>query len=154
MKTKIIAVSGGFDPVHHGHIRMIEEASKIGPVMVILNSDKWLKRKKGYIFQPWKDRAYIMGNIKGVRMVVDVNDDDNTVCEALTRMQPDVFANGGDRKETNTPEMSLCDKLGIELLWNVGGEKIQSSSSLVNKARWEKRDVLVFQTADGGVEKK
>ena len=74
-----------------------------------------------------------MGNIKGVRMVVDVNDDDNTVCEALTRMQPDVFANGGDRKETNTPEMSLCDKLGIELLWNVGGEKIQSSSWLLKK---------------------
>ena len=139
METKIVAVSGGFDPVHQGHVQMIEEASKIGPVLVIINSDVWLESKKGYVFMPWEERAYIMGNIKGVHMVTSVNDSDNTVCEALRRMKPDAFANGGDRKESNTPEMQVCDELGIELLWNMGGDKIQSSSSLVNKARWERR---------------
>ena len=142
MERKIIAVSGGFDPVHKGHVQMIEEASKLGSVMVIINSDDWLVRKKGYVFMPWEDRAYIMGNIKGVRIVTAVNDSDNTVCEALRRMKPDAFANGGDRKNDNTPEMDVCDELGIELLWNVGGEKIESSSNLVNKARWEKREVI------------
>ena len=142
MERKIIAVSGGFDPVHKGHVQMIEEASKLGSVMVIINSDDWLVRKKGYVFMPWEDRAYIMGNIKGVRIVTAVNDSDNTVCDALRRMKPDAFANGGDRKETNTPEMDVCNELGIELLWNIGGEKVESSSNLVNKARWEKRELV------------
>jgi len=143
MKMKIVAVSGGFDPVHKGHIQMIEDASKTGPVMVIINSDEWLMRKKGYVFMPWEDRAYIMGNIKGVRWVSQVDDLDDTVCEALIRLRPHAFANGGDRKETNTPEMDICEKLGIEMLWNIGGEKVESSSSLVNKARWERREILV-----------
>ena len=142
MERKIIAVSGGFDPVQKGHVQMIEEASKLGSVMVIINSDDWLVRKKGYVFLPWEDRAYIMGNIKGVRIVSAVNDSDNTVCEALRRMKPDAFANGGDRKDSNTPEMDVCNELGIELLWNIGGEKIESSSNLVNKARWEKRQLI------------
>ena len=141
MEMKIIAISGGFDPVHKGHVQMIEEASKVGPVMVILNSDEWLVRKKGYVFMPWDERAYILGNIKGVHIVAQVDDSDGTVCEALRRMKPDAFANGGDRKETNTPEMEVCDYLDIELLWNVGGEKTQSSSTLVNKARWEQRQI-------------
>ena len=142
MERKIIAVSGGFDPVHKGHVQMIEEASKLGSVMVIINSDDWLKRKKGYVFMSWEDRAYIMGNIKGVRIVAAVDDSDNTVCEALRRMKPDAFANGGDRKDNNTPEMDVCNELGIELLWNIGGEKVESSSNLVNKARWEKRQLV------------
>jgi len=131
MNKKIIAISGGFDPVHIGHVKMIEEASKQGGVLVILNSDEWLMRKKGYVFMPWKERAYIMGNIKGVSMVTNVNDSDETVCHALTRHKPNAFANGGDRKTKNTPEMKLCQDLGIELMWNVGGGKIQSSSDLV-----------------------
>ncbi len=142
MERKIIAVSGGFDPVHKGHVQMIEAASKIGSVMVIINSDDWLMRKKGYVFMSWEDRAYIMGNIKGVRVVAGVDDSDNTVCEALRRMKPDAFANGGDRKDNNTPEMDVCSELGIELLWNIGGEKVESSSNLVNKARWEKRQLV------------
>ena len=141
METKVIAVSGGFDPVHKGHVQMIEAASKIGPVLVIINSDDWLTRKKGYVFMPWEERAYIIGNIKGVRWVTSVDDRDNTVCEAIRRMKPAAFANGGDRKENNTPEMDVCGELGIELLWNIGGEKVQSSSNLVNKARWERREL-------------
>ena len=133
MNRKTIAISGGFDPVHIGHVKMIEEASRHGGVLVILNSDEWLQRKKGYAFMSWKERSYIMGNIKGVVAVTNVNDSDDTVCHALNKHRPDAFANGGDRKTENTPEMKLCEELGIELMWNVGGGKIQSSSELVGK---------------------
>ena len=135
----LIAVSGGFDPVHIGHIRMINDASRYGDVLVIINSDDWLMRKKGYVFMPWKERAEIMGSIKGVTIVSAVDDSDGTVCEALVRHKPDAFANGGDRKTKNTPEMDLCDHIGIEMMWAVGGNnKPQSSSWLVNKLKENK----------------
>ena len=130
---KRIAVSGGFDPVHIGHVRMIQEASKYGDVIVIVNSDEWLCRKKGYSFMPFTERAEIIAGLKGVVEVVRADDDDNTVCKSLEKIVPDYFANGGDRKISNTPEMDVCARLGIEMLWNVGGEKIQSSSELVCK---------------------
>lgn len=137
----LVAVSGGFDPVHIGHIRMIRDAARYGDVMVILNSDDWLMRKKGYVFMPWKERAEIMGNIKGVTVVTQVDDSDGTVCEALTRHKPDVFANGGDRKEKNTPEMDLCEFLDIKMMWAIGGNnKPQSSSWLVNKLKENKNE--------------
>ena len=139
MKVPTIAVSGGFDPIHKGHVQMIREAAEYGKVIVILNSDDWLLRKKGYKFMSFEERAYIAGSIKGVWLVSDVEDSDNTVCEALRRFKPDFFANGGDRYDTNTPEMSVCDELGIKMLWNVGGGKIQSSSDLVFKANNSKR---------------
>ena len=128
---KTICVSGGFDPVHIGHLRMMQEASKYGDVIAIVNSDAWLMRKKGYIFMPFKERCEIIEGFKGVTATSYVNDKDNTVCEALRRLKPDYFANGGDRKNNNTPEMDVCNELGIEMLWNVGGGKIQSSSALV-----------------------
>ena len=132
---KKIMVSGGFDPVHIGHIKMIEDAAKWGSVIVVINSDEWLMRKKGYIFMPWKERAHIMGNIKGVSVVTAVDDTDGTICRALEYHGPDAFANGGDRKKENTPEMDLCEELGIQMLWGIGGkDKPQSSSWLVNKA--------------------
>ena len=125
----LIAVSGGFDPVHIGHIRMIRDAARYGDVMVIINSDDWLMRKKGYVFMPWKERAEIMGNIKGVSMVTQVDDSDGTVCDALVRHSPTYFANGGNRYAGNTPEVELCDDLGIELLWGIGGtERIDTQS--------------------------
>ena len=134
---KIIAVSGGFDPIHKGHVRMIREAAKLGDVVVILNSDDWLKRKKGYNFMSFKERSYIAGSIKGVMMVSGVDDSDGSVCEALRRIKPNAFANGGDRYESNTPEMDVCNELGIEMLWNIGGEKEQSSSALVDDIRFK-----------------
>jgi cytidyltransferase-like protein len=130
-KPKYIVVSGGFDPVHIGHVRMFKEASKYGLLLVVLNSDEWLQRKKGYAFMPFEERAEIIRSFKGVHDVVYVDDKDNTVCEAIQRIKPKYFANGGDRTDKNTPEMKLCEKLNIKLLWNVGGEKIQSSSELV-----------------------
>ena len=124
-------VSGGFDPIHVGHVRMILDAASYGNVIVVANSDDWLMRKKGYIFMPWEERAEIISSIKGVISVERVDDSDNSVCEAIGRLRPDYFANGGDRKIGNTPEVELCTKLGINLVWNVGGEKVQSSSDLV-----------------------
>lgn len=135
MANKTIMVSGGFDPIHIGHIRMILDASKYGDVVVVANSDDWLMRKKGYVFMPWEERAEIISSIRGVVSVERVDDSDNSVCEAIDRLRPDYFANGGDRKIGNTPEVSLCGKLGINLVWNVGGDKIQSSSDLVSASK-------------------
>ena len=84
---------------------------------------------------PWEERAEIIGNIKGVSIVSNVDDSDGTVCNALRQHKPTSFANGGDRKKNNTPEMDVCDELGIQMLWGIGGtDKPQSSSWLVNKA--------------------
>ena len=135
-----VLVSGGFDPVHVGHIRMIREASKYGDVIVIANSDEWLHSKKGFMFMDFEARHVILDSIKGVLLVDSVDDSDGTVCDALRRHQPTYFANGGDRGKNNTPEVLLCKELGIELLWGIGGEeKIESSSELVKKAREKER---------------
>ena len=139
MKISNVAVSGGFDPMHKGHVQMIREAAEYGNVIVILNSDEWLIEKKGYKFMSFEERAYIAASIKGVSVVTSVDDTDGTVCEALQRLKPEYFANGGDRYDTNTPEMAVCESLGIKMLWNIGGGKIQSSSDLVEKARLGKR---------------
>ena len=88
---------------------------------------------------PFEERAFIAGSIKGVVVVSNVDDSDGTVCAGLKRFKPDYFANGGDRYRTNTPEMEVCEELGITMLWNVGGGKIQSSSDLVSRARFGKR---------------
>ena len=132
MSNKTIALSGGFDPVHVGHLRMIKAAAKIGRVVIILNSDDWLMRKKGYVFMTFEERKELLEAFDDVKGVVEVNDIDNSVCEALDRIRPHYFGNGGDRKSDNVPEVNLCTKLGISLAWNLGGDKIQSSSDLVN----------------------
>jgi len=134
-KTKTILVSGGFDPVHVGHIRMILHASEYGDVIVVANSDEWLFKKKGFVFMDYNQRAEILSSIKGVILVDSVDDADGTVCEAIRRHKPDYFANGGDRGRTNTPEQALCKEMGVELLWGIGGEeKVESSSDLLEKA--------------------
>ena len=133
-RRKTVMVSGGFDPVHIGHIRMILEASEHGDVIVVANSDDWLYRKKGFVFMEFDQRAEILASIKGVIKVSGVNDSDTTVCEAIRRLKPDIFANGGDRKKHNTPEQAVCEELGVEMLWGIGGErKANSSSSLVER---------------------
>ena len=138
--TRMVAVSGGFDPIHVGHVRMIQEAAKLGEhVVVIVNSDEWLKRKKGYAFMTFDERAEILSALEGVDSVVKADDADNTVCETLIKLKPDIFANGGDRKSGNIPEYKLCDDLNIEMVFGVGGsDKPQSSSWLINKVRGEK----------------
>lgn len=133
--VKIVCVSGGFDPAHRGHMDYIRSAAELGDVVVILNSDDWLKRKKGYTFMAWEDRAAVLREVKGVMDVVTVDDSDGTVCQALEQIRPDIFANGGDRFKDNVPEKQLCERLGIEMMFNVGGGKVASSSEIVEKVR-------------------
>jgi len=131
---KVIMVSGGFDPPHIGHTRMFTEAAEWGEVVVALNSDEWLMRKKGYVFMTWEERAELIQQFESVSRVVSFEDRDNTACDALQTIKPDAFANGGDRKKDNTPEMKICDSMNIQMLWSIGGkEKPQSSSWLVEK---------------------
>lgn len=134
-KTDIIALSGGFDPIHIGHVRMIQEAAELGRVHIYLNTDEWLFRKKGFVFMDIKQRAEILWAIKGVELVIPASDDDGTVCKTLEVFRPQMFGNGGDRKEGNTPEKTLCEEHGIKMVYNLGGDKIESSSNLVRNVR-------------------
>jgi D-beta-D-heptose 7-phosphate kinase/D-beta-D-heptose 1-phosphate adenosyltransferase len=134
----IVAISGGFDPVHIGHVRMIKAAKKLGDrLLVIVNNDNWLKKKKGFVFMPENERIEIIEAFEDVDYVMltdhEPNDSDNSVCSSLTKYNVDIFANGGDRKSENIPEYKLCEIAGITMVFNVGGEKIQSSSELVKK---------------------
>ena len=143
---KVVMVSGGFDPVHIGHVRMFEEAKKLGDeLVVVLNNDNWLKFKKGYTFMSDTDRKEIIESFRSVDRVVltshEPNTDDITVCRELELIRPHIFANGGDRKENvPVPEYEICAKLGIEMVFNIGhGGKVQSSSELVKKAQDNKK---------------
>jgi D-beta-D-heptose 7-phosphate kinase/D-beta-D-heptose 1-phosphate adenosyltransferase len=133
-EKKTVALSGGCDPVHVGIVRMIDDAAQYGRIIFILNSNEWLRRKKGYVFMPWEQRAEILRAFRNISEVVAVSDLEGTVVEALRKIKPDYFGNGGDRSVENTPEVAVCNELGIEMLWNLGGSKIQSSSELVDAA--------------------
>lgn len=148
MKTdsvKRIVISGGFDPIHPGHIAMIESASKYGQVHIVLNSDNWLLRKKKFFFQTWTDRKKILEIY--TPHIHEVNDSDDTVCDALQRLQPNYFGNGGDRHRGNIPEYQLCKRLGIEMVFGLGGDKYTSSSVINSRKRvlteWGWFDVLL-----------
>jgi cytidyltransferase-like protein len=140
---KTVAISGGFDPIHIGHIEMMKEAKALGDkLVVIVNNDSWLKTKKDFVFMDEKERAEI---IKAIRYVDDViitshpeNTTDMSVCNELETLRPDIFANGGDRKPDGdpVPEVELCKRLNIEMVYNIGKSgKIQSSSALVKKVK-------------------
>jgi len=139
MNKKTIVVSGGFDPLHVGHLRMMQEAAQHGKLTVIINSDDWLVRKKGYVFMPWDERSEIIGAYDFVNETVMALDSDKTVVESLKEIKPDMFANGGDRENTNTPEAKFCRENNIEMIWGVGGGKIQSSSTMVKEVTQKKR---------------
>ncbi len=140
-KKKVVMVSGGFDPIHIGHIRYIQEARKLGDyLVVVLNNDNWLRMKKGKEFMQEEERKEIIESIIGVDRVVisghSKNTKDRSVCEEIKIIRPHIFANGGDRKPDGdpVPEVSLCNELGIEIIYNIGhGGKVRSSSELVKK---------------------
>lgn len=141
-----VAISGGFDPIHIGHVEMMKEAKELGDrLIVIINNDNWLKKKKGFAFMSETERKAIIEAIRYVDEVVvtshSENDPDASVCRELEKIKPDIFANGGDRKPDGVPipEVELCNRLGIKLVYNVGKSgKIQSSSELVKKVREHK----------------
>jgi D-beta-D-heptose 7-phosphate kinase/D-beta-D-heptose 1-phosphate adenosyltransferase len=128
-----------------GHVRLIREAAALGDeLVVILNNDHWLRKKKGYVFMSEEQRHEIIEGIKGVTRVVltahGPDDEDRSVCRELRELRPHVFANGGDRFADNIPEAVVCRELGIETVFNVGtGGKVQSSSWLTAEDR-EARD--------------
>lgn len=130
-------MSGGFDPVHIGHVRMFAEARRLGDeLVVILNNDHWLRFKKGFAFMPEHERKEVLEAFENVdRVVLTTHEPDTidiSICRELEALRPDIFANGGDRKGDNIPEYALCKQLGIAMVFNVGqGGKVQSSSSLV-----------------------
>lgn len=140
-KVKWVAVSGGFDPIHIGHVRMFKMAKSHGDkLVVILNNDNWLMKKKGFVFMKEKERAEIIRSIVGVDRVYITkhkkNDRDTSVCKALEILKPTIFANGGDRKnKLDIPEMHTCQANGIQMQFGMGGGKIQSSSWLTNKIK-------------------
>lgn len=142
--TKYYIVSGGFDPIHEGHIEMIKaSASRSDGVILLLNSDEWLCRKKGKNFMNYNTRKVICENLKGVIDVLAFNDSDNSACDGIQKARikyPDsnlVFANGGDRTKENIPESAICKQLGVELEFGVGGENKANSSSWI-LANWKK----------------
>ena len=130
----VVAVSGGFDPIHIGHVRLFQEAKKLGDTLVvILNGDSWLKRKKGAYFMNQEDRAEIIDALACVDETFIWESEDDHVSGALEVVRPHIFANGGDRKNIeDIPEAAVCDRLGINMVFNIGkGGKIRSSSDLL-----------------------
>ena len=140
---KIVAVSGGFDPLHIGHVRMFQEAKKLGDkLIVILNNDNWFKVKGKPVFMSHKERKEIIEALECVDEVIisghRKNTKDISVCRELLKIKPHIFANGGDRKpEDNdlpSSEYKVCKELSIEMVFNVGkGGKIRSSSELLRE---------------------
>lgn len=133
----IIAISGHFQPIHAGHIDYLEAASRYGDVWVLLNTDEAAKKKHGYSFMKYHERERILRSIKYVSNVIEAQDSDGTVCESLRRLASKInyFGKGGDRIKGNTPENDLCEKLGIKIIYGLGGDKVQSSSDLVKHAK-------------------
>lgn len=134
---KIVLVTGGFDPIHSGHIAYINAAKKLGDVLVVgLNSDAWLARKKGQPFMPYNERAAVVFALQNVDGVVQFDDTDNSSRDAIFKVRenyPDatiVFANGGDRTKDNIPEMDIEDD-NVEFVFGVGGENKANSSSWI-----------------------
>jgi cytidyltransferase-like protein len=133
--TTIVVISGGFDPIHSGHIRLIKEARLLGDQLIVgINSDEWLARKKGRAFMPWQERLAVLNNLSPVDEVYTFDDEDGTARHLLQQVRahyPDakiIFANGGDRTKENIPEMSV---LGIEFVFGVGGSDKANSSSWI-----------------------
>ncbi|HTE48517.1 MAG TPA: adenylyltransferase/cytidyltransferase family protein [Candidatus Paceibacterota bacterium] len=146
-KKKIVMVSGGFDPVHIGHVRMFNEAKKLGDeLVVVVNNDNWLRLKKGYVFMPEGERKEIIEAFEAVDRVIlsshERNTKDISICRDLLTLRPHIFAKGGDRHSGNipTPEVSVCEEIGCAIVNDIGfGGKVQSSSDLVKKARDAKK---------------
>tara|TARA_B100000242_G_scaffold276930_1_gene233187 strand:+ start:260 stop:802 length:543 start_codon:yes stop_codon:yes gene_type:complete len=156
----IYMTSGGFDPLHIGHVRCIKATvaraqnkdihpwQMKGIVVVVVNADSFLQRKKGYAFMPLEERMEIIDAIDGVDYVVSwETDGDQTVCGAIEILKPTYFTKGGDRFDASTiPEWDICQKINCEIITGVGaGGKVQSSSELVERA-------MQYETAGDSLE--
>lgn len=133
--NKIAVVSGGFDPLHSGHIKLIKAARALGDMLIVgINSDEWLARKKGRAFMPWTERLAVLNNLKQVDEVYTFDDEDGTACHLLQQVRTHyptaeiIFANGGDRTRDNIPEMTVP---GVEFAFGIGGTDKANSSSWI-----------------------
>ena len=135
---KIVVVSGGFDPIHSGHIAYLSSAKELGDKLIVaLNSDKWLKNKKGFAFMSFKERKIVLEAINVVDSVKSFEDDELGSCKnALEEIKKEykdqkiIFANGGDRNQSNIPEMEVQD---IDFVFGIGGNDKKNSSSEMMK---------------------
>ena len=138
-KETVVMASGGFDPIHIGHVRYFQSAKKLGDkLVVVVNNDNWIHLKKGKEFMIDKERKEIIEALGCVDKVFlslhKKGTKDMSVCEDIKKIKPDIFANGGDRKPDGdpVPEVDLCKKMGIKMIYNVGrGGKVRSSSELI-----------------------
>lgn len=133
---KIVAVAGGFDPLHLGHLEHLRKARKLGDFLVVItHHDDILAKKKGYCLLPLGDRIALLSELRCVDAVITAIDKDGTVAETLALVRPDIFAKGGDRVPGNMPqnEIEVCRRLGILIRYGIGN-KINSSQELVKKA--------------------
>lgn len=138
---KIVLVTGGFDPLHSGHIEYFKAAKQLGYLLIVgINSDDWLVRKKGRAFMPFSERKAIIENLYQVHKVIDFDDSDDTAVDAIKKVKElypkasIIFANGGDRTKDNIPEMVFND---VEFVFGVGGTDKKNSSSWILE-EWEK----------------
>lgn len=143
----IYCTSGGFDPLHVGHLRCIQKTAELcqggpggrgkgGVFVVIVNGDGFLYRKKKYAFMPHNERMEIVAGIEGVDYVLGWDDGSQTVTGAIETLRPKYFTKGGDRDSAqNVPEFKLCEEIGCSVIFNVGGGKVRSSSELAKAVR-------------------
>jgi len=133
---KIVCVSGGFDPIHPGHLSSINESKAYGDVVVVIvNGDNFLKNKKGKPFMDLKTRCHIISYIKGADYVIPFEiENDQTICVALEKIRPHVFSKGGDRvDEKSIPEWKTCERIGTKVISGVGLRKDWSSSDFLRE---------------------
>tara|TARA_B100001057_G_scaffold50206_1_gene44720 strand:- start:584 stop:1021 length:438 start_codon:yes stop_codon:yes gene_type:complete len=144
--NRIILVTGGFDPIHGGHIKYIRDAKTVdpdSPVCVGLNSDEWLIRKKGKYFMDFDERKEVVSGMKDVDLVIPFIDDDGSACDAINMCLQIydivIFANGGDRGDGNTPELDkFKDDQRVHFRWDIGGNDKHNSSSWILE-RWDSK---------------
>ena len=146
---KLSLVTGGFDPIHSGHISYFKRAKDLSNYLVVgVNTEEWLTRKKGQYFQSWKERAEIIRHLDMVDAVISWDDEDNSACGAIAKCleiaETVIFANGGDRGKDNTPEV---DKYGdhpcVEFAWGIGGDDKMNSSSWILHGYFERQKKLL-----------
>ncbi len=127
-----VCTSGYFNPLHKGHVRLFEEAKKLGDyLIVIVNNDKQVALKGSKPFMDENERYEIVKALRCVDHVVISIDEDKTVCKTLEMIRPTIFAKGGDSVPTNVPERETCEAMGTKIVFNTGGDKVQSSSWLL-----------------------
>ena len=146
---KVSLVSGGFDPIHSGHISYFKKAKDLSNYLVVgINTEEWLTRKKGQYFQSWKERAEIIRHLDMVDAVISWDDKDDSACGAIAKCleiaETVIFANGGDRGKANTPEIDKYDDHpNVQFAWGVGGADKMNSSSWILHGYFERQKKLL-----------